>query len=123
MTQVFPISPGIKMTQTSIKLFFERKLKEANDADVVIPIDSRSAAAKKDAATSKRDTADKENKDDDVIVIEDCEINRGKKPSGGRRSAPSNVLRDIVGKKRKSEVMEKVTHCHNYKTIHIPVRP
>ena len=121
MTQVFPLSPGVKMTQTSIKLFFERKLKEANDADIAIPIHSPSASVNKNATTSVNDPDDKENKDDDVIVIKDCE-NRDKKPSGGRRSAPGNVLRSIVGKKRKSETMEEVTHCQNYETYTTLVR-
>ena len=100
-----PCGGSSRMTQTSIKGFFERKLKEVNNGgnDFGIPLTppaaSAAAAVKKDTAAP--DLADKENEDDDVIVITSDNDGDG----DGKRSSSG-----IVGKKRKSAATEKVDY-------------
>ena len=131
MTKFLAFSPGTgggggrKMSQTSIKVFFERKLKEVNGVEVGvgggIPLTPPASATATPGVKKGAAAADKENEDDGVIVItsdndDGGEIDLAKKSSGGggggggRSSSASsgNVLIGIVGKKRKSAAMEKV---------------
>ena len=58
MTQFLTFSPGgsRRMTQTSIKVFFERKLKEVNGDDS-IPLTPPATASKPTAASVKKGIA------------------------------------------------------------------
>ena len=125
MTKFVAFSPGGsgRMTQTSIKVFFERKLKEVNSDDVSdIPLAPPATAASAAKPALKTGSAaatadDKENNEDDGVIVitsdndDDGEIDLAKKKSSGgceERSASGNVVIGIVGKKRKSAAMEKV---------------
>ena len=59
MTQFLAFSPGgsRRMTQTSIKVFFERKLKEVNGDDSIPLTPPATAASKPDVAAVKKGIA------------------------------------------------------------------